>query len=560
MKQDELMDAIGNVDDRILAECDHFAQHHRIPTLWKAVAAVAAAALMTLSAYAATKLLSRPINGGGVVTDGTITPVRFIGGDIVLEPQVGLKVVMETDMDSDAPTHLEEIYYLTMPEEWTGSPRAWAKSKYLYSSMEYVWRTEGKAGEVRFSQEPGSNYSRNDHVVDYLNELPLDTAVKTKIIQLADHEFLQVYIPPVKLDGYVDQNVAYFEGGEYRLYWTDGRYLFSLHYPSWLTETEVEQILLGIGYKRFVPEYPDGYGTIVLERIRSMVPNLEICRGNTGTTALNNATSMGNAIYRDGMFYFSEPERIVIYDSTSKEQEAVTVKNDLFPTYMFLGEDHLLFADSWQEDLYAMNLKTKEVEVVYQGLGNEGLYADGMILYALHENTLQQIDLLTGEVKELAVNIGWFTMDENRIVAIPKSGNAFLMADRANMVFKQHSLSFRPSENIILNGGDIYLSVATDSAGENLRQLIKWSNGVETPMNVACDNGQFVGKVLYYLEDNTLKSYNTETGQSAVLFENCGDLAIHENQYLTVQFVNNKGRAVLDLETGETSHIDYPNP
>jgi len=517
--------------------------------------------VMGVTAFAAARLLSRPVESGGIVTEGTISPVTFIGGDIYPEPQVGLKVVMNVEVDADAPAYLEEIYYLTMPEGWTGRASTWGKSTYLYSSMEYVWKKDGKAGEVRFAQGLVGDYIASGHVVDYLHELPLDTEVKTEVVQLADRELLQVFIPPVKIDGYVDPNVVYYEDGEYRLYWTDGRYMFRLEYPSWMTEAEVEETLRGIQYEVFVPDYPEGYGTIVLERIQAMTPMLDIEKGDTGTTFYNNVTSMGNMVCRDGLFYFSEPGRLFIYDPKTDALETVAVKDGMFPTYMFLTDDYLLFAASWQEDLYAMNLKTKEIQVVYQGLGNGKLYADGMTLYAIHDGDLQQIDLETGEVKVLAEGIVQFYMDETQIVAIPEARNGFLWADRSDLEFTAMKLSFRPANNVILDGEDIYFTMAIPKGEENHWRLVKWNGGVETKLNIQCGGGQIVGDILYYHDSvagNCLRSCNLETGESKLLFENCGNFAIHEGRYLFVQHTLNEGWSVLNLETGETTHIAYP--
>ena len=561
MKRSDILDSIHYVDDALIAESEKYSHSRKMPALWKAAAAAAIVALMSVTAFAAVKLLSRPVESGAVVTEGTISPVTFVGGDIYPEPQVGLKVVMETEVDADAPTHLEEMYYLTMPEDWTGSMRSCMKSSYLYYEMEYVWKKAGKAGEVRFAQELVGGYISSDHVVDYLHELPLQTEVTTKILQLADMELLQIYIPPVGLDGYVDRNTVYYEDGEYRLYWTDGRYMFRLEYPSWLTAEEVETILRGVKCEVFVPDYPDGYGTVVLERIQAMAPSLKIEKGSTGTTFYNNITSMGNMLYRDGLFYFSEPERLFIYDPETEKLEAVALEGDLFPTYMFLTDDYLLFAASWQEDLHAMDLKTREIEVVYQGLGNGSLYADGMMLYATHGGALQRIDLETGKVDILAENIARFYMDENQIVAIPKAGNAFLRAERTDLLFEEHALSFCPADDVILDGEDIYFKIAAPRGEANRWRLVKWNDGMETALNLQCGSGQRVNGVLYYYDsavNNLLRSYNMETGERKVLFEDCGNFTIHAQRYLVVQYTLNQGWSILDLETGEVVSIPYP--
>ena len=79
MKREDLLEAMGYVDEALLADSDTV-KARRGSVLWKVVAAAAIVALTSVTALAASGLLSRPVEGGGIVTEGTISPVTFSAG------------------------------------------------------------------------------------------------------------------------------------------------------------------------------------------------------------------------------------------------------------------------------------------------------------------------------------------------------------------------------------------------------------------------------------------------------------------------------------------------
>ena len=83
MKQIELLDVIGNVDEDLLTESEELTLKRHGPILWKVAAVAAVFAGLAVTAFAAARLVpkveSRSIKNGGVTT-GTVSPFEVDNG------------------------------------------------------------------------------------------------------------------------------------------------------------------------------------------------------------------------------------------------------------------------------------------------------------------------------------------------------------------------------------------------------------------------------------------------------------------------------------------------
>ncbi len=558
MKREELLTAVGHVDESLLEESECLQLRPTSPWVKVAVAA-AAVMLMSVTALAATKLLSRPVEGGGIVTEGTISPVTFIGGDIYREPVNGLKVMMETEVDGDAPQYLEELYRLKLSDEWSEEFRFGGGNGFEYNEYKTVWTKSGTSGEVRLLQQVVAGYVNGvngKNVVDLLHELPMDTAVTSRVVELAGRQLLQVTIPAVELEGIVDQNVLYFRDGETRLYWTDGRYLFQLDYPCWLSSEEVEQMLLTLYAEPLSPEYPQGWGELDIQRLQSVG-----FRDGNGTNSFNISGNATGAAYRNGKFYLGDPGAIRVYDVKTGGITVLQTWENSIPVDMLLTENGISFADSWlpRWGRYHMSADGQTVEPMFEGYQLGDMWVSDNALYGIDaERNLLRIDLETGDKKILAEKVNKYYMDGAYLYVLPEDGAYFLRAPKEALEFEKIGLSFRPI-SMAVNGTELYFTVGGElEAGQRRYQVVRYSAGVETRLPVYGTRLQIIGgKLLYDADPNNaiIEMYDLESGQIDLLQKNVFDYFVFEDRYVVFKYYND-GWGILEWETGALSCIE----
>ena len=559
MKREELMEIIGHVDEDLLLESERPVPTRKVSAWVKALVAAAVVSLMSVTAFAAVKLLSRPVESGGVVTEGTVSPVTFVQGDIYPEPQVGLKVVMEVQVDADAPQTLQEVYRLNLSAGWTENFRLGGGNGFEYNDYMTVWKKDGKAGEVRLRQTTATGYLLNtdgENVVDCLHELPLDTAVTAQVVTMADRQLLQVKIPPVTLEGFADPNVAYCTEGETRLYWTDGNYMFRMDYPAWVTGAEAEKMLQTLYSEAFSPQYPAGWGQLDVQKLKDYA-----FAENGGTTHFNISGNASGAAYRDGKLYLGESGAIRIVDVKSGETSLLPTWEDSLPRDLLLTESGICFADSrlpaWGR--YHISYDGKTVDALYEGYQLADLWAAGQSLYGIdRDRNLLRIDLQTGAQEILARQVNKYYMTDESIYVLPENENRFLRAAADSMEFESFDLSFCPI-SMAADGNDLYFTVGGEvAAGQRRYQVVRYRQGEETKLPVCGTRLQIIGgKLLYDADpDNALiEMYDLENGQIDLLQKNVFDYFVFEDRYVVFSYYNN-GWGILDWETGANTQIE----
>ena len=554
MKREDLLEAMGYVDEALLADSDTV-KARRGSVLWKVAAAAAIVALTSVTALAASGLLSRPVEGGGIVTEGTISPVTFVGGDIYREPQVGLKVVLDVEVDADAPRTLEEIYHLKQPKDWTESFRTGGGNGFEYNEYMTVWHKAGVSGEVRLRQTAVPGYvTSDDRVVDSLHELPLDTQVTAQVVTLAQRQLLQVRIPAVELDGLEDQNVLYFREGETRLYWSDGRYLFRLDLPAWVTEAETEQMLLSMYAEPFVPEYPEGWGELNLKALQET----GFVDGN-GTNTFNISGNATGAVYADGRFWLGDAGAIREYDGNTGQIRTLKTWESSIPCDMLLTKEGVTFTDSrlprWGR--YRMD-GNGTVEAVFEGVSLQDLWVENGTAYAINEaDELVTIVLASGEQKVLAENVNKFYLHKGALYVLPKEGAYFLRSEHGGAL-ETVGLSFMPIA-MVADADALYFTVGGQlQPGQRRYQVVRYADGEETKLPVYGTRLRVIGgKLLYDADpDNALiEMYDLSTGETDLLQKNVFDYFVFEDRYVVFCYFDG-GWGILDWETGELTPID----
>lgn len=558
MKQEQLLQAIGGVSEDMLLESEQVT-HRPGKTVRRFILVAAAVAALAITAVASTGIFSRPIGETGIVTDETVAPFEMdAAGNIIMGGVEGQKIAMQVQIDPDAPTYLEEIYYVELPEQWEDAGGASGGNTYTYFAWERWWETEGKPGRLRLRQSTTSNYTNGvsgENVVDMLRGLPSDAELTTQKVTMAGLELLKLTIS--ELPGYDEsQGHLYCAGGETRLYWSDGRYLLQFDYPYWVTDAEAEKLLQTLYTKEFIVAYPEDYGTVNTEKIAALNPYFEIEPGDTGTTAGNIVMGLGRFAYGDDGIYYSDLGHIYHYNLETGKTRTYILRDKMDdPMQLFVTENYICYTDSWSRSI-ALPKDGGPETILYEGIGSGRLYADGSILYC----TDGQINIKTGKItpweKDL---IGWYVDDEFIYGVEGSESKSFLRIRKDTMEMERIELSFAPI-TVLADGEDLYF---TETGAGDRYCLVHYRDGVETKLPIRAVEYQILdGHVIYRCEDEAgqaIKSYNLETGEIKVLKEDGFNFSILKERYICLFCADDNGQGyctVLDWQTGEYVRLE----
>lgn len=553
MKREQLLEAIGGISEEMLLESEqNICRPKNTVCCFVLVAAIVA--VFAITVVASSGILSRPIGQVGIITDETVAPFEMdTEGNIIMGGVQGQKVTMEVELDPNAPTYLTEIYRLEPSAQWKGVGGSSSGDVYTYYTLEKCWEVEGKPGRLRLHQSTTSNYVNGilgENVVDMLRGLPANTQLTTQKVTLAGLEMLKLTIPELP-DYDESQGHLYCAGGETRLYWSDGRYLLQLDYPYWVTDAEVASLLQTLYKENFVPKTPVDYGTVNAEKIAAMAPSFRIETGKTGTTAANSVMGYGKFAYSDGCIYYGDLGCVYSYCiETGETKKFILSEKYDDPNNLFITENYICYVDKWSK-LVALPKGGSPEKVLYEGIHNSYLYADGMKLYA----SAGCIDLETGSITPWGEElIAWY-VDDTYIYGVEGGKSSYFLRSRKDSLdFEKIHLSFCPIK-VLADGEDIYF---TESGAGERYQLIRYRDGQETRLPIRAVEYQILdGHVIYRCEDEAgqaIKSYNLETGEIKVLQDGGYNFSILEERYVCINRFN-ADALILDWKTGETVNL-----
>lgn len=556
MKQEELLEAIGGIDEGFLLEAEQTCvRKSRSRVLGRLGLIAAAIAALAVTAAAASGLFSRPIAGGEPVFGETVAPFSMDAeGNIVPGGVEGIKITMDVQVDADAPVWLEEIYYLEPPEPWKYDGGGSSGTRYELATWETWWDVEDRPGQLRLLQSSADDYKagvKGANCVDKLAGLPGNIELKMEKATMAGLEVLKLTIPKLPDDSTVkDHNIC--KGGETRLYWSDGNYLLQLDYPYWVTDQEAEALLKTLSTRPYIAPYPEGYGTLDMERLHALNPALDIVAGHTGTTMANNVMGQGAFAYSDGSVYYGAPGSIYCIDAQTGEVQTNILASKYTHPFNLLATDAYIVYQKNYETLELIAKDGSDTEkVIYQGIDSTNLYADGMQLYTNSgTEMLRRIDLESGEITDLLPAVNTYFVDDQYIYATCVEGeNKFLRSAKETIDFEEISLGFYPIK-VFADGEDLYFCEGGQSRSY---QLIHYRDGVETRLPIRAYDYQILdGHVIYRDEDHSklLKSYDLATGEIEVLCDTMFDFSILEGRYICSLCYGNEVE-IYDWQTGQ---------
>lgn len=271
MKQEELLSAIGALDESLLMESeDRFPRPKRL--LWRAVTAAALIGIMAVTAAAVGNLFLDLNHSPSSLEKQDITWVSYKikedgtpGEELARDSQSGILVRLEIPTNPDAPILLGNTYVPTAPDHWVSCGAGFATTNQMLSQFTMVW--EPSADEdgivdsvigpecsvedtVSYRQYSAYFYNKEiggKNVLDVLSTIPDRVEVTSRIVTLGGISMLRVDIPAFSLtiedQLQVNSISLYMSSGETRLYWSDGNSIFNLVCPGWMEDSEIEAIL-----------------------------------------------------------------------------------------------------------------------------------------------------------------------------------------------------------------------------------------------------------------------------------------------------------------------------
>lgn len=283
MMQEELLNAIGGLDEAILAESEEVIAAKPKRVLWRTMVIAATLAMLTIGVAAAGIQFLYPTGTPQInATDIHWKAFRFDENNVATEEVIhqgtvaGFRVSMTFPTNDDAPLVLDSPYMIQIPQHWvpvgyeTGETTQDDGTQGI-SQFSVCWEPYADADGV-LSSWTGHNQDHDGYtfVEDYVSfwqysahyynmgiggENHLDTflaipsrvPLSSELVTLAGIPVLKITIPAFDLTKNeflsLSTITTYMDAGEVHLYWSDGDSILSLTYPAWMTDDEIEEIL-----------------------------------------------------------------------------------------------------------------------------------------------------------------------------------------------------------------------------------------------------------------------------------------------------------------------------
>lgn len=229
MKKEQLFEAIGELDEAMLAETE--AGEKRAKRIgWRVTLVAAIVAGLAVTAGAA-PLIRNALLGGKLETDDTayFTPTNPTTGESHQEQRHA--ITLEVEFNADAPKSIE-TYYITpeIPAEFEQF------HGHIYKDAMcalYGWIVEGTDRDIFFEQQAGGSVDAGD----------LEVSVYTLPGQVPQHGLRTI----AGIQGYlIEKETLGNDYGERIFCWSDGDYLFKLQVPCDYTDAQLEAMVASV--------------------------------------------------------------------------------------------------------------------------------------------------------------------------------------------------------------------------------------------------------------------------------------------------------------------------
>lgn len=230
MKQDELFQAIGGLDEEMLAETEEETGRKGRRLGVRVVLVAALLAGLGVSAVA-TPLIRNALKNGSLETNSlaAYTPTNPDNGHSYEIRTHEIRV--EIALDETAPEYIETFYIPKIPE---GYPQHYGGLYNQGSLLHCVWSMEGSCDQdITFWQTARYSYDP-DEIVAIISTPPGDQPL-AEMRTYADREGY-----------YVQQKPVAELPGKHIFFWSDGSYLYRLELPCEYTDPQIEEIIASV--------------------------------------------------------------------------------------------------------------------------------------------------------------------------------------------------------------------------------------------------------------------------------------------------------------------------
>lgn len=246
MKNFQLLESIGSVDEELLEQAEN-ARYTRRSPVFKALLVAAIVAMLSVSVVAAQSLFADVDDGDVVEKVFTIATVDsdFVLGEGERQHQYrGYTICADIETAKDVPMKLLYPYLPDVPDDWKCIGAAHAKYDGEYGVVGITWEFErnGEMYEVFYRQESAYFYNTSEdrHVWD-ITHVPEDMTVSGRVEMLGDAKVYRVF-----LSGTNAKNTIYQPYSQSLIVWSDGYSIFLLQVPDIMSDEEIFDLMCSL--------------------------------------------------------------------------------------------------------------------------------------------------------------------------------------------------------------------------------------------------------------------------------------------------------------------------
>lgn len=231
MKKEELFEAIGQVDDRLLADADREKAHRKLG--WKVMLVAAVVAGLAVTAGASPSIRNA-LFGGKVETDDRTWFSATDPSDGSSYAMKSHEITLSVEMDEDAPESIQVYHIPQIPEGYKQIKGHVHDYDAPNALAQFWWIAEGTDEDIFFSQVAGGSVTPQD-LTEIVSTVPGDK-VQAEMCTIAQIRGYLIDVRPIG-DGF---------GGDRIFFWSDGSYLFRLEMPYSFTDQQMEELVASV--------------------------------------------------------------------------------------------------------------------------------------------------------------------------------------------------------------------------------------------------------------------------------------------------------------------------
>lgn len=245
MKNYELLESIGSIDEDLLQECETIPFTKKRTGL-KILLVAAIIAMLSVAAVATKNSFHQDVTGGEVVqttfhiksydAEFNVTKEESIGGVII---------TAEIDTIKDVPMKLLYPYLPKVPEDWVCSGAGSGKydGEIGMVGVQWTFQEDGREYEVFYRQESVYFYNTSDdHAVWWMDRIPEDVTITDAPGTICD---VPVYIVSVS-KAQKNTPYDYYTFPHSLIFWSDGYSIFQLDVPQHWEEARIYELMCSL--------------------------------------------------------------------------------------------------------------------------------------------------------------------------------------------------------------------------------------------------------------------------------------------------------------------------